>query len=251
MLSAGKTVETLEATSREGESITVDVVSIASGQPGPRHKDTVRNVLFRADGPEILTWDASGLTMVWHGETGKVLAAPFQLTRPTIHEHVTLLERVFLVERLPPWHSNRLSRLVKTPKLHIGDTGVACALLGVDAATLQRERDMLGPLLETFVLQELRRQASGRSEPLSFFHFRDRDDFEVDIVIERGAGQVAGVEVKAAASVAERDLRGLRKLKEAAGRRFASGVVLYDGEAGVDFGDSLYAVPLRTLWEGP
>ena len=64
---------------------------------------------------------------------------------------------------------------------------------------------MLGPLLETFVLQELRRQASGRSEPLSFFHFRDRDDFEVDIVIERGAGQVAGVEVKAAASVAERD----------------------------------------------
>jgi predicted AAA+ superfamily ATPase len=179
------------------------------------------------------------------------LAAPFQLTRPTIHEHVTLLERVFLVERLPPWHSNRLSRLVKTPKLHIGDTGVACALLGVDAATLQRERDMLGPLLETFVLQELRRQASGRSEPLSFFHFRDRDDFEVDIVIERGAGQVAGVEVKAAASVAERDLRGLRKLKEAAGRRFASGVVLYDGEAGIDFGEGLYAVPLRTLWEGP
>jgi len=179
------------------------------------------------------------------------LAAPFQLTRPTIHEHVTLLERVFLVERLPPWHTNRLSRLVKTPKLHIGDTGVACALLGVDAATLQRERDMLGPLLETFVLQELRRQASGRSEPLSFFHFRDRDDFEVDIVIERGAGQVAGVEVKAAASVAERDLRGLRKLKEAAGRRFASGVVLYDGEAGIDFGNGLYAVPLRALWEGP
>lgn len=179
------------------------------------------------------------------------LAAPFQLTRPTIHEHVTLLERVFLLERLPPWHSNRLSRLVKTPKLHIGDTGVACALLGVDAATLQRERERMGPLLETFVLQELRRQASGRSEPLSFFHFRDRDDFEVDIVIERGAGKVAGIEVKAAASVAERDLRGLRKLKEAAGSRFARGVVLYDGEAGIDFGDGLYAVPLRALWEGP
>jgi uncharacterized protein len=125
---------------------------------------------------------------------------------------------------------------------------VACALLGVDAATLQRERNMLGPLLETFVLQELRRQASGRGESLSFFHFRDRDDFEVDIVIERVAGEVAGVEVNAAASVAERDLRGLRKLKAAAGRRFASGVVLHDGEAGIDFGDGLYAVPLRTLW---
>ena len=86
---------------------------------------------------------------------------------------------------------------------------------------------------------------------MSFFHFRDRDDFEVDIVIERGVGRVAGIEVKAAASVAERDLRGLRKLKEAAGSRFARGVVLYDGEAGIDFGDGLYGVPLRTLWEAP
>jgi hypothetical protein len=177
------------------------------------------------------------------------LAAPFQVTRPTIHEHVTLLERVFLLERLPPWHSNLLSRLVKTPKLHIGDTGIACALLGMDAASVQRERDVMGRLLETFVLQELRRQASGRGEPFSFFHFRDRDDYEVDIVIERGAGQIAGIEVKAAASVAERDLRGLRRLRNAAGSRFARGVVLYDGEAGIDFGDSLYAVPLRTLWE--
>jgi predicted AAA+ superfamily ATPase len=125
---------------------------------------------------------------------------------------------------------------------------VACALLGVDAATLQRERNMLGPLLETFVLQELRRQASGQGESWSLFNIRDPDDFEVDIVIERVAGEVAGVEVNAAASVAERDLRGLRKLKAAAGRRFASGVVLHDGEAGIDFGDGLYAVPLRTLW---
>jgi predicted AAA+ superfamily ATPase len=115
------------------------------------------------------------------------------------------------------------------------------------AATLRRERDMLGPLLETFVLQELRRQASERSEPLSFLHFRDRDDFEVDIVIERGTGQVAGVEVKAAPSVAERDVPGLRKLGEAAGRRFASGVVRYDHEAGIDYGDCLHAIPLRAL----
>ena len=174
------------------------------------------------------------------------LAGPFNLTRPTIHEYVTLLERVFLLERLPPWHANQLSRLVKTPKLHMGDTGLACSLLGIDAANLQRNRDRLGPLLETFVLQELRRQASGRVEPLSFFHYRDRDDFEVDIVIERGAGEVAGVEVKAGASVNEHDLRGLRKLRETTGGRFVRGVVLYDGEAAIDFGDRLQAVPLPT-----
>ncbi len=177
------------------------------------------------------------------------LAGPFQLTRQTIHEHVTLLERLFLLHRLPPWHRNRLSRLVKTPKLHMGDTGMTCALLGVDAEDLRLDRPLLGALLETFVVQELARQASGRAEPLSFFHYRDRDDFEVDVVIERGARSVAGVEVKAAASVNESDFRGLRKLKQAAGSAFAHGVVLYDGEACIPFGDGLHAVPIRALWE--
>ncbi len=179
------------------------------------------------------------------------LAAPFELTRQTIHDYLTLLERVFLLERLPSWHTNRLSRLVKRPKLHMGDTGVACALLGIDAAGLDKDRQLLGPLLETFVLQELRRQASWRPAPLGFFHFRDRDDFEVDIVLEQGQTAVAGVEVKAAATVGEADFRGLRKLREAAGTCFVAGVVLYDGSATVSFRDGLFAVPVRRLWETP
>ncbi len=79
------------------------------------------------------------------------LASPFGLSRPTIRDYVTLLERVFLLERLPPWHGNRSSRLVKTPKLHFGDTGLACALLGTDAAALAADRTLLG-----FVLRDLR-----------------------------------------------------------------------------------------------
>lgn len=179
------------------------------------------------------------------------LAAPFQLSRPTIGDYVTLLERVFLLERLPPWHSNCISRLIKTPKLHLGDTGLACALLGVDAAALAADRPLLGQILETFVFQELRRQASWHDEPLAFFHFRDKDGVEVDIVIERGARALVGVEVKAAATVTAADFRGLRKLREAAGKRFVAGVVLYDGEVSVRFDDQLYAVPLRALWETP
>jgi predicted AAA+ superfamily ATPase len=177
------------------------------------------------------------------------LAAPFQLTRQTIHDYVTLLERVFLLDRLPPWYSNRLSRLVKTPKLHMGDTGLACALLGVDATQLHRDRAVLGSLLETFVYQELKRQASWRETPIAFHHFRDRDGVEVDIVLEQGAGKVAGVEVKAAATVVASDFRGLRKLREVAGKRFAAGAVIYDGETTASFGDGLFAVPVRTLWE--
>ena len=153
------------------------------------------------------------------------LAAPFQISRPTIRDYVTLLERVFLLEQLPPWHSNRLKRLVKTPKLHLGDIGLACALLGIDAAGLAANRTLMGQLLETFVYQELRRQASWRADATSFFHFRDRDGAEVDIVIERGTQALAGVEVKAGATVTAADFRALRKLRDAAGGRFVGGVV--------------------------
>lgn len=176
------------------------------------------------------------------------MASAFQLSRPTIRDYVVLLERIFLLEHLPPWHSNRLSRLIKTPKLHLADTGLASALLDVDAEFLIKDRAMLGQLLETFVFQELKRQASWRDTPVQFYHFRDKDGVEVDIVIEK-AGLVAGVEIKAAATVVKKDFRGLKKLLETAGERFASGVVLYDGEHAVSFGEKLYAIPIRALWE--
>ena len=187
------------------------------------------------------------------GQTARLLnvsdlAAPFQVSRPTIRDYVTLLARVFLLEELPPWHSNRLSRLIKTPKLHLGDTGVACALLGVTADDLRADRPLLGQLLETFVVQELRRLASATDSALTFHHFRDRDGVEVDLVIERGARAIAAIEVKAAATVSEADFRGLRKLQNAVGTGFRCGVVLYDGEHALSFGDRLYAVPLRALW---
>ena len=177
------------------------------------------------------------------------LSSPFQVSRPTIRDYVTLLERVFLVDSLAPWHSNRLSRLIKTPKLHVGDTGLACALLGINAAALASDRPLLGQLLETFAFQELRRQASWYGESVTFFHYRDKDGAEVDIVIERGARALAGIEIKASATVTGADFRGLRKLKEASGKRFVAGIVLYDGEACASFGDGMFAVPLRALWE--
>ena len=193
------------------------------------------------------------LMMLAAGQTARLLnvadlAAPFQLSRPTIRDYITLLQRVFLLEELPPWHSNRLSRLIKTPKLHLGDTGLACALLGMDAASLWADRSLLGQLLETFIYQELRRQASWEEEPLIFYHFRDKDGAEVDVVLERGR-QVAGIEIKASATVAATDFKGLRKLKDAVGNRFVAGVVLYDGESIATFGDGLFAVPISMLWE--
>jgi uncharacterized protein len=177
------------------------------------------------------------------------LSAPFQVSRPTIRDYLTLLEKLFLLERLEPWHTNRFSRLVKTPKLHLGDSGVAATLLNAGSDTLLEDRKLFGQLLETFVFQELNRAAGWRDDAPRFFHFRDRDGIEVDIVIELGARAVAGVEVKAGATVTASDFSGLRKLQLAAGKRFRRGVVLYDGEAVMPFGERLQAVPIRLLWE--
>ena len=179
------------------------------------------------------------------------LASPFELSRPSIGDYVTLLERLFLLERLPAWHGNRLKRLVKSPKLHLTDTGLAAALIGADAKALAADRTLLGQFLETFAFRELRRQASWQDTPIEFFHFRDKDGAETDIVMEQASGAVAGVEIKAAASVSSRDFRGLRKLERAAGNRFVRGVVLYDGETGISFGERFHAMPISRLWKLP
>ena len=196
--------------------------------------------------PRLLALAAAGTAQLLNVSD---LASPFQVSRPTIRDYLTLLERVFLLETLAPWHSNRVSRLTKTPKLHLGDTGLACALLGVDVDALAADRPRMGQLLETFVFQELLRQASWHENFHTFYHYRDKDGAEVDIVIERSGGTLAGVEVKAGATVRTKDFRGLRKLARDAGERFVGGVVLYDGETTASFGEGFHAVPLRALWE--
>jgi len=177
------------------------------------------------------------------------IGSSLQMNRNTTQDYLTLLEYQFLIERLPAWYTNRLNRLIKTPKIHFGDTGIACALLGLNANDLNEQRTLLGHLLETFVFQELKKQASFSDQQYSFFHFRDRDQVEVDLVIERGAFEIAGIEVKAGASIVNSDFKGLRKLKSTCPDQFTYGAVLYDGEVCASFGNGMYMVPIRMLWE--
>lgn len=180
------------------------------------------------------------------------LAGLLGISQPTIRDYVELLERVFMLRLLPAWHQGELAqRLVKAPKLHMGDTGLACALRELDAARLDADRTTFGPLLETFVFQELCRQASWRERQVTFSHFRDSNGLEVDIVLELGTRQLAGVEVKAGPTVTAHDFRGLQRLRGVAGERFVAGVILYDGALCQRFKQDLYAVPLRLLWETP
>ncbi len=166
----------------------------------------------------------------------------------TARRYVLILEQLFLVRRLEPWFRNRVKRLVKTPKLHLLDSGLLAASVGMTAARAGRERSAFGPLLETFVFSEILRQSEWFSEAAGLYHFRDKDQNEVDVVVEDLAGQIVGIEVKASATVRREDFRGLRRLASACGEDFRLGVILYDGDRVLPFGEGLFAAPIPGLW---
>ena len=126
----------------------------------------------------------------------------------TTKKYVTILEQLFLVRRFEPWFSNRLKRLVKTPKLHFLDSGLLAAILGVTAERILRDRTVFGPLLEAFVFSEVLKQGTWLDETYTLSHYRDKDQDEVDIVIEDEAAGRVGIEVKAAATVNASDFKG-------------------------------------------
>lgn len=169
------------------------------------------------------------------------------LNHVTTQHYAAVFEQLFLIRTLPPWYSNTLKRLIKTPKLHFLDAGLLAALRGVTPELIARNRGALGPILETFVFSELQKLAGWSGERLSFSHYRDKDLYEVDLVIEDRRGRVVGVEVKAGATVTSNDFRGLKRLAEAAGDQFALGLVLYDHDRTVPFGERLWAAPLACL----
>jgi len=171
-------------------------------------------------------------------------------TRPTVERYLGILEKLFLIRRLPAWHSNRSKRLVKTPKIHLCDSGLAATLSGLVASQRNDERNRFGHLLESFVLQQLFAMGSWMGDAPRFWHYRDKDQVEVDVVVEV-ANKIWGVEVKAAASVSPSDGKGLLRLADVAGKSFQGGIVFYDGRATLPIHKDagLRAVPLCKLWE--
>jgi hypothetical protein len=165
----------------------------------------------------------------------------------TAEKYIGILEKLFLVRRLPAWGRNELSRLVKTPKLHFLDAGLHSALVRANADLLRNERNRFGPILESWVFGELLKIASLAPGQWFLSHYRDKDQVEVDFVLESPLRSIIGIEVKASATVTAGDFKGLRRLREHCKDAFVSGIVLYDGPAALPFGDGLWAVPLGWL----
>ena len=171
-----------------------------------------------------------------------------RLPHSTLTRYLVLLEALFLVHRLPAWSANLGKRLVKAAKLHIGDSGLACHLIGADAARFNQDPALFGKIVESFAVGELVKQASWGEPRVSLYHFRTSAGLEVDVVLEQANGAIAGVEVKATATLTPADFVGLRGLRDQLGKRFRAGVVLYTGDQSLPFGDKLWALPMENLW---
>lgn len=176
------------------------------------------------------------------------LGSQVGLDHKTAARYVGVFEQMYLLRRIEVWASNGLSRMVKTPKLQFIDSGLLSTLIDLIPAVIQRDRNRFGHVLETFVYGELLKHAMTAEGDYQLLYYRDHDQVEVDIVVENAGGQLVGVEIKAAASVKEGDLRGLKRLASIAQDRFRLGVILYDGTETLPVGERLWAVPISTLW---
>jgi uncharacterized protein len=176
------------------------------------------------------------------------LGAGIGVTYKTGQRYVDLLQQIFLIATLPPWYSNAIKRIVKTPKLHFLDSAVLATLLGHTRASLVKNKQPFGSVLESFVYTELRKLMVASTQHFTLSHFRTNQMQEVDLVLERSDGQLVGIEVKASATVRSADFNGLHLLAETCGQKFARGIVLYDGEAVIPFAENLAAAPLSCLW---
>lgn len=179
------------------------------------------------------------------------IAADAGIPETSLPGYLELLASLYLIQSIPAWGGNLTQRIVGRPKVSLLDTGLAARLTNVSPAALSpgsAAGHHAGALVEAFVAGELRRQSTWSQAAFELFHFRDRNGLEVDLVIEDTARNIAGIEVKASATVEARDFSGLSFLRDKTGTRFTLGAVLYTGREAVRFGERLWALPLSALW---
>jgi uncharacterized protein len=179
------------------------------------------------------------------------MGAAIGMKKDSVRRYLRLLELLYLVRRAPAWSRNVGQRLIKSPKLWLPDTGLACELIGYSAARFESDDTALaGALFENFVAAELLKQATWSESSVRLHHFRTAGGREVGIVIEAPDGRVAGVGVKLGSTPKVGDFGGLAYLRDRLGERFMAGIVVNTAPETLSFGDRLWAVPVSGLWSG-
>jgi len=175
------------------------------------------------------------------------LASDLQISDKTVRAYVELLRIVFLVHIVPAWRPGLRSRELQTPKLYLTDTGLLAQQLGVNEQRIADDDQVTGYALETFCGMEILKHQSWATQSSTLRHYRAQSD-EIDIVLEAQSGELAAIEIKARASIRERDWRVIAMLRDSHSDRFKAGVILYTGRQTIPLGDRIWAVPISGLW---
>jgi len=219
--------------------------------------DSYLTILIERDVKEISAIERRGelrrLLALLAGRSGNLLvpaalASESGIPRTTLNRYLELLTAVFLIKQIPAWSTSQTHRAIGTPKMAFTDTGIACHLIGQDAARLGDPDGSAGQMIETFVVMELARQLTWSAERARLYHYRTKDQIEVDAVLETPDGRIVAIEVKAGATIHTEDLAGLRHLSQRLGPRFIAGFILYTGQQTLPFGDRLRALPIDAIW---
>lgn len=179
------------------------------------------------------------------------VAGDAEVSRDTAANYVTLLEALHLVSLLPAWSTSITTRAKRRPKVVVVDTGLAADLcgLGEQAFAPTANGTAAGALFETFVINEVFKQATWAERSVEVAHFRDRDGAEVDLIVEdRRSGEVAGIEIKLTSTPTVRHARHSGTLRDKLGDRFTTGLVIHAGSQTLPLGERLWAVPVTALW---
>jgi predicted AAA+ superfamily ATPase len=213
--------------------ITRDVPAIG----GARDPDRMRRYL------EALAVNSAGVV------EDKTLYEAVGIDRKTAVAYDQLLRNLLVLEALPSWESNRLSRLTRLAKRYLVDPAVITTVLRLDSSAVLRDGNLLGRLIDTFVAAQIRAELALATSRPRWYHLRDKNGrHEIDLVIEFGGGRVAGIEIKAAAAPSRSDAKHLEWLRDELGERFIAGVVLHTGPRAFDLADRIIAAPINTIW---
>ena len=159
------------------------------------------------------------------------LAKRLQMSNKTIQTYVELLESMYIVKTIPSYHVNESLKVIKSPKLHFVDTGLASHLLNLDKENLLLKKDgVYGGMIENFVFSELLKQSTYSDNNVMIHHYRDLRKKEVDFVLENRNGKIIGIEVKAKASIKARELKPMLELSKESKNNFQAGFIFYGGD---------------------
>ena len=159
------------------------------------------------------------------------LAKRLQMSNKTIQTYVELLESMYIVKTIPSYHVNESLKVIKSPKLHFVDTGLASHLLNLDKENLLLKKDgVYGGMIENFVYSELLKQSTYSDNNVMIHHYRDLRKKEVDFVLENRNGKIIGIEVKAKASIKAKELKPMLELSKESKNNFQAGFIFYGGD---------------------